>query len=74
MTATVRTHAGCAGPRALTPVPSLPLSAPRPCAQDAKRMMPNLDVAQTLRTNPDMILMLVKGKSLIPYDPAPPRW
>lgn len=40
--------------------------------QDAKRLMPKMDVAHTLRTNPEMVLMNLKGKHLIPYDPAWP--
>lgn len=34
--------------------------------------MPQMDVAHTLRTNPEMVLMNLKGKHLIPYDPAWP--
>jgi uncharacterized protein YlzI (FlbEa/FlbD family) len=30
--------------------------------------MPNLDVAAMLRSNPDMVLSLMKGKHLINYD------
>lgn len=40
--------------------------------QDAKRLMPQMDIAQTLRTNPDLVLSFQKGKNLIPYDPAWP--
>jgi hypothetical protein len=40
--------------------------------QDAKRLMPKMDVAHTLRTNPEMVLSFQKGKNLIPYDPAWP--
>lgn len=36
--------------------------------QDAKRIMPGCDVVQLLRSNPDMVLSLVKGKNLLPYD------
>lgn len=44
-----------------------------PCdKQDAKRLMPKMDVAHTLRTNPEMVLSFQKGKNLIPYDPAWP--
>jgi hypothetical protein len=40
--------------------------------QDAKRLMPKMDIAQTLRTNPELVLSFQKGKNLIPYDPAWP--
>jgi hypothetical protein len=40
--------------------------------KDAKRLMPKMDVAHTLRTNPEMVLSFQKGKNLIPYDPAWP--
>lgn len=42
--------------------------------QDAKRIMPNMDVPKVLRTNPDMVLSLQKGKNLIPYDQIPNPW
>ena len=35
---------------------------------DAKRIMPNQDIAQLLRNDPDMIMSLMKGKNLIVYD------
>jgi len=41
---------------------------------DAKRIMPNMDVQQMLRTSPDMILSLQKGKNLIPYDQIANPW
>lgn len=37
-------------------------------SQDAQLMMPRLDLTQTLRTNPDLILGLQKGRHLIPYE------
>lgn len=37
--------------------------------EDARRMLPNMDVNSVLRSDPDMILSLQKGKNLIPYDP-----
>jgi len=40
--------------------------------QDAKRLMPQMDIAQTLRSNPELVLSFQKGKNLIPYDPAWP--
>lgn len=36
--------------------------------EDARRIMPGVDVAAMLRSNPDTILSLFKGKNLIPYD------
>lgn len=42
--------------------------------QDAKRIMPGIDVAQMLRSNPDMVLSLQKGKNLIPYDQIENPW
>ena len=48
----------------LTCLPVLP--------QDAKRLMPKMDIAHTLRTNPEMVLSFQKGKNLIPFDPAWP--
>lgn len=36
--------------------------------EDARRIMPGIDVTQMLRANPDVILSLVKGKNMIPYD------
>jgi hypothetical protein len=41
---------------------------------DAKRIMPHIDVQQMLRSNPDMILSLQKGKNLIPYDQIANPW
>jgi len=40
-----------------------------PYPQDTKRLMPTLDVAAMLRSNPDMVLSMMKGKHLIVYDP-----
>lgn len=37
--------------------------------EDAKRLMPGLNVAATLRSDPEIILSFMKGKNLIPYDP-----
>jgi hypothetical protein len=34
--------------------------------------MPQLDVAATLRSNPQLVLEFQKGKNLIPYDPGWP--
>ena len=45
-----------------------PPPPPRTLAQDAKRLMPGLDVAAMLRANPNMVLSLMKGKHLITYD------
>lgn len=42
--------------------------------QDAKRIMPGMDITQMLRSNPDMILSLQKGKNLIPYDQIDNPW
>jgi hypothetical protein len=42
--------------------------------QDAKRIMPGIDITQMLRSNPDMILSLQKGKNLIPYDQIDNPW
>jgi hypothetical protein len=36
--------------------------------EDARRIMPGVDVAQMLRQNPDMVLSLQKGNNLIEYD------
>jgi hypothetical protein len=36
--------------------------------QDARRLMPGADVEALLRSNPDLVLSLIKGKNLIPYD------
>jgi hypothetical protein len=36
--------------------------------QDAKRMLPQVDVAKALRSSPDLVLSFQKGKHLIPYD------
>jgi len=36
--------------------------------EDARRIMPNRDIAQLLRNDPDMIMSLMKGKNLIVYD------
>lgn len=41
---------------------------------DAKRIMPHIDAQQMLRSNPDMILSLQKGKNLIPYDQIANPW
>jgi hypothetical protein len=38
------------------------------CLQDAKRMMPQIDVAKALRNSPELVLSFQKGKHLIPYD------
>ncbi|GIL52045.1 hypothetical protein Vafri_8009 [Volvox africanus] len=42
--------------------------------EDAQRIMPGMDVPAMLRSNPDMILSLVKGKNLIPYDQISNPW
>lgn len=60
----------CHAERVLLPLPFHLLTPPT--VQDAKRLMPQMDVAHTLRTNPEMVLMNLKGKHLIPYDPAWP--
>ncbi|KAF6256115.1 hypothetical protein COO60DRAFT_1640964 [Scenedesmus sp. NREL 46B-D3] len=36
--------------------------------EDAKRMMPHIDVATALRNSPELVLSFQKGKHLIPYD------
>ena len=36
--------------------------------EDFKRIMPDRDLALQLRSEPDLILQLMKGKNLIPYD------
>lgn len=36
--------------------------------EDFKRIMPDRDLALQLRTEPSLILQLMKGKNLIPYD------
>jgi hypothetical protein len=36
--------------------------------QDSKTLLPGMDPVQMLRTNPDMVLSLVKGKHMVPYD------
>lgn len=36
--------------------------------EDAKRMMPQIDIAKALRNSPDLVLSFQKGKHLIPYD------
>eukprot|EP00798_Chlamydomonas_sp_ICE-L_P004057 gene4057-14143_t len=42
--------------------------------QDAKRILPDMDLPDTLRRNPQLILSLVKGKALIPYDDFKNPW
>ncbi|GLC45449.1 hypothetical protein PLESTB_000617100 [Pleodorina starrii] len=42
--------------------------------EDARRIMPGIDVTAMLRANPDMILSLVKGKNMIPYDQISNPW
>ncbi|KAG2492574.1 hypothetical protein HYH03_009235 [Edaphochlamys debaryana] len=42
--------------------------------EDARRIMPGMDVNAMLRSNPDMILSLVKGKNMIPYDQIANPW
>lgn len=44
-----------------------------PECQDAKRLMPDVDIVRTLRTNPDIIMSFQKGRHLIPYDEVPSR-
>lgn len=39
--------------------------------EDARRIMPQIDVQSMLRQKPDMVLSLMKGKSLITYDQIP---
>lgn len=39
--------------------------------QDARRLMPGLDVANMMLQDPGFILSLQKGTDLIPYDPVP---
>lgn len=41
---------------------------------DARRLMPNVDVVKMLRNEPQMILSLIKGKNLIPYDELANPW
>ena len=35
---------------------------------EAKRMMPDLDIAHTISTRPNMIFSFQRGSNLIPYD------
>ncbi|KAG2446366.1 hypothetical protein HXX76_000952 [Chlamydomonas incerta] len=42
--------------------------------EDARRIMPGINVTSMLRNNPDVILSLVKGKNLIPYDQISNPW
>ncbi|EFJ50641.1 hypothetical protein VOLCADRAFT_120611 [Volvox carteri f. nagariensis] len=42
--------------------------------EDARRILPGTDVTAMLRSNPDIILSLVKGKNLIPYDQISNPW
>jgi hypothetical protein len=42
--------------------------------QDAQRIMPSSDITQLLRNDPDVIMSLVKGKGLIPYDQFDNPW
>jgi hypothetical protein len=42
--------------------------------QDAERLMPGTDVLRLLRSSPDMVLSLIKGKNLIPYDQIDNPW
>lgn len=39
--------------------------------EDAKRLMPSLNIENLLRTDPDFILSLQKGTDMIPYDAVP---
>eukprot|EP00955_Chlamydomonas_euryale_P094224 364839-Chlamydomonas_euryale.AAC.3 len=41
---------------------------------DASRIMPGMDLPKTLRTNPSMIMGLMKGRSMIPYDQISNPW
>ncbi|MEW5319146.1 MAG: hypothetical protein WDW38_010315 [Sanguina aurantia] len=36
--------------------------------EDARRMIPGQDVVAMMGSNPGLILSLVKGKNLVPYD------
>eukprot|EP01025_Chloroclados_australasicus_P010572 TRINITY_DN1433_c0_g5_i1.p2 TRINITY_DN1433_c0_g5~~TRINITY_DN1433_c0_g5_i1.p2 ORF type:complete len:299 (+),score=25.14 TRINITY_DN1433_c0_g5_i1:34-897(+) len=38
---------------------------------DAKRMMPKVDIQQILLKNPGVVLSMQKGTDMIPYDPVP---
>ncbi|KAF6259426.1 hypothetical protein COO60DRAFT_1513264 [Scenedesmus sp. NREL 46B-D3] len=42
--------------------------------EDARRIMPGIDITKMLRSNPDVILSLQKGKNLIPYDQIDNPW
>lgn len=42
--------------------------------QDARRLIPNVDIAKMIATDPQMILSLIKGKNLIPYDELANPW
>ncbi|GAX73212.1 hypothetical protein CEUSTIGMA_g665.t1 [Chlamydomonas eustigma] len=42
--------------------------------QDAQRLMPTMDATELLRRDPDVILSLLKGKHMIPYDQVPNPW
>ena len=42
--------------------------------QDAKRIMPQSDMTQLLRNDPDVIMSLMKGKSMIVYDHFDNPW
>jgi uncharacterized protein YlzI (FlbEa/FlbD family) len=41
---------------------------------DARRLLPGTDAVALLRSNPDMVLSLIKGKNLIPYDQIDNPW
>lgn len=42
--------------------------------EDARRIMPGSDIVQLLRSNPELVLSLVKGKNLLPYDEYQNPW
>lgn len=39
--------------------------------QEARRLMPNLDIADALNQNPEIIFSTQRHESMIPYDPVP---
>jgi hypothetical protein len=42
--------------------------------EDAARIMPGVHLPTLLRSNPGLIMELVKGKALIPYDQVANPW
>lgn len=42
--------------------------------QDSKRLMPGQDPVELLRRTPEVVLSLVKGKHMVPYDQLTNPW